>query len=168
MAQNLPPGLPENWAKMTPAEKREYRLNRFMNPGHIKFVSPEAEKAYKARARRIVNVFNVEEPDRLPVSLPVGHLPFNLYGIRMHDAVYDVEKGIRACRAFNEKYSEDLDHFAVPFTIPGKAGTSLPGWGSGPGKGAGNSRLQALCLARARAVAGRSRLPVCRRRIYEG
>jgi hypothetical protein len=121
MANNLQPDLPGNWEQMTPAEKRQYRLDRFVNPGHVKFVTPEAEEAYKARARRLVDVFNVEEPDRLPVSLPVGHLPFSLYGIRMHDAVYDVEKGIQACRAFNERYSEELDHFAVPFTIPGKA-----------------------------------------------
>jgi len=96
-------------------------LDRFINPENVKFVSPEAEKAYKTRAQRIADAYSVKEPDRLPVSLPVGNLPFKLYGIRMHDAVYDVEKGIRACRSFNEKYSEELDHFAVPFTIPGKA-----------------------------------------------
>jgi len=121
MAHNLQPGLPENWAQMTPAEKREYRLNQFLNPRHVKFISPYAEKSYKIRAQRIVDVFNVTEPDRLPVSLPVGNLPLDLYGIRMHDAVYDIEKGIRACRDFNEKYSEELDHFAGLFTIPGKA-----------------------------------------------
>jgi hypothetical protein len=121
MAQNLHPGLPGNWAQMTPAEKRDYRLIRFVNPEHVQFVTPDAEKAYKARARRIADVYNVKEPDRLPVTLPVGNLPFNLHGIRMHDAVYDVEKGIRACKAFNEKYSEALDHFAMPMTIPGKA-----------------------------------------------
>jgi hypothetical protein len=121
MANKQQSGLPGDWTQMTPTEKREYRLNQFLNPKHVRFVSPEAEKAYKVRARRIVDVFNVEEPDRLPASLPVGNLPFNLYGIRMHDAIYDVEKGIQACKAFNEKYSVELDHFAAPFTIPGKA-----------------------------------------------
>ena len=38
-------GLPENWAQLTPAQKREYRLNQFLNPTDIQFVSEEAAKA---------------------------------------------------------------------------------------------------------------------------
>ena len=121
MANKHLSGLPDNWTCMTSAEKREYRLHQFVNPKHVQFISPDSEKAYKVRAQRIVDAFNVEEPDRLPVSLPVGNLPLNLHGIKMHDAVYDVEKGIRACQAFNEKYSQELDHFAASFTVPGKA-----------------------------------------------
>ena len=34
------PGLPENWAQMTPQQKREHRLNQFMNPTGIKFQAP--------------------------------------------------------------------------------------------------------------------------------
>jgi hypothetical protein len=115
------PGLPENWDQLSPAQKREYRLNRFLNPTHIQFVSPVAEKAYKVRAQRTVDAFNVQEPDQVPVSLPAGNLPFNLHGTLMHDAMYDIEKAIEACNAFNEKYSEELEFFASPFTMPGKA-----------------------------------------------
>jgi hypothetical protein len=121
MANDKQTGLPDNWAQMTPAQKREYRLNQFLNPTGIKFVSPEAAKTYKVRAQRIVDAFNVKEPDRLPVSLPVGNLPFNLHGITMHDAMYDIEKGIQACNAFNEKYSEELEYYSAPFAAPGKA-----------------------------------------------
>ena len=39
----------------------------------------------------------------------------------MHEAMYEVEKGIKACNVFNEKYSEELEYFAVPFVAPGKA-----------------------------------------------
>jgi hypothetical protein len=60
MANSYPP----DWAQLTPDQKREYRLNRFMNPTNIKFVGPEAEKAYKKRAQRYVDAFNVKEPDR--------------------------------------------------------------------------------------------------------
>jgi hypothetical protein len=114
-------GLPQNWAQLTPAQKREYRLNQFLNPADIKFVSPEAAKAYKVRAQRMVDVLNVKEPDRVPVSLPVGNLPLIMAGVSMHEAMYDVEKGIRACDAFNEKYSEELEYYAVPWVAPGKA-----------------------------------------------
>jgi hypothetical protein len=114
-------GLPDNWAQLTHAQKREYRLNQFLNPADIPFVSPDAAKAYKVRAQRLVDVFNVKEPDRVPISLPVGNLPFNLAGVSMHEVMYDVEKGIKACNAFNEKYSEELEYYSVPFVAPGQA-----------------------------------------------
>jgi hypothetical protein len=113
--------LPANWAQLTPAQKREYRLNRFLNPTNIKFVSEEAAKGYKVRAQRIVDAFNVKEPDRVPINLPVGNLPLILHGVSMHEVMYDIEKGIEACKAFNEKYSEELEYFSVPFAAPGKA-----------------------------------------------
>lgn len=114
-------GLPDDWAQLTPAKKREYRLNRFLNPTHIQFVNREAAGAYKVRAQRIVDAFNIKEPDRIPANLPVGNLPLILHGVSMHEAMYDIEKGIEACKAFNEKYSEELEHYAVPFVAPGKA-----------------------------------------------
>lgn len=114
-------GLPENWAQLTPGQKREYRLNQFLNPKNIQFVSPEAAKGYKVRAQRLVDTLNVREPDRIPVSLPVGNLPLILAGVSMHDVMYDIEKGFKACADFNEKYSEELEYFAMPYAIPGKA-----------------------------------------------
>jgi hypothetical protein len=120
MTNALQPGYPAEWGKMTPAQKREWRINQFVNPD-INFVSPEAAKAYKARAQRLVDAYSVQEPDRVPVMLPVGNLPLIMAGVSMHQAMYDVEKGIEACNAFNEKYSEELDYFAFPMAAPGKA-----------------------------------------------
>jgi hypothetical protein len=114
-------GYPEDWAQRTPAQKREYRLNRFMNPPNLKFVSPKAEREYKIRARRYVDAFNVKEPDRVPVNLPVGDLPNILHGVSMYAAMYDIEKAIEACKAFKKKYSDELEYFSKPFTAPGKA-----------------------------------------------
>jgi hypothetical protein len=114
-------GYPENWTQMTPAQKREHRLNQFLNPVHVKFVSPEAEAAYKTRAQRYVDAFNLKEPDRVPVNLPVGELPNILGGVSMHTAMYDIEKTIKACRDFNEKHSQELEYWAGPFAAPGKA-----------------------------------------------
>ena len=112
--------LPANWAQMTPAQKRQYRLDRFLNPEGIKFVSEEAKKNYKIRAQRIVDVFNVREPDRVPVVLPVGSLPLQMAGIDTRTAMYDLEKAVQACRQFNEKYSAELEYFASPTTFPGR------------------------------------------------
>jgi len=121
MANDRQSGLPDNWAQMTPAQKREYRLNQFLNPTNIKFINPEAARAYKVRAQRTVDAFNVKEPDRVPVSLPVGSLPLNLAGVTMHEAMYDIEKAIQACKVFNEKHSAELEYFAFPMAAPGKA-----------------------------------------------
>lgn len=118
---NQSTGFPGNWPQMTPEQKREWRLNRFLNPPGVRFVSAEAEKAYKTRAQRLVDVYSIREPDRVPVILPVGELPYLSYGINMHTAMYDLEKAILACQEFNARYSAELEYFAVPFTTPGKA-----------------------------------------------
>ncbi len=108
-----PSKLPDNWAQMTPVQKRQYRLDRYLNAEGVNFVSEEAKKAYKVRAQRTVDVYNVQEPDRVPVSLPVGNLPLMQAGINNYTAMYDNEKAIQACKKFNEKYSEELEHYAT-------------------------------------------------------
>jgi hypothetical protein len=108
------PGLPENWDQMIPEEKRTYRLNRLLDTSEIKFVSGEAEKAYKVRVQRSIDTYNLREPDRVPVNLPVGNLPLTLYGINMHTAMHDMEKAAEAATAFNDKYSEELETWVMP------------------------------------------------------
>ena len=114
-------GYPANWAQLTPAQKREYRLNLFLSAANIEFVNSEAKEAYKIRARRYVDALNVKEPDRVPINLPVGDLPNILHGVRTHTAMYDIEKAIEACMEFNKKYSAELEYHAMPFAAPGKA-----------------------------------------------
>ena len=112
--------LPDNWAQFTPEQKRQYRLNSILNTEGINFVSPEAENAYKVRAKRLVDVYNVNEPDRVPVNLPVGNLPLIYHGINMHTAMYDYDKAVQACKKFNEQYSDELEYFASPGITPGR------------------------------------------------
>lgn len=107
----------DNWAQLTPEQKRQYRLDTLLNVEGINFVSSEAEKAYKVRAKRLVDVYNVQEPDRVPVNLPVGNLPLIYYGINTHTAMYDYDKAVQACRKFNEQYSDELEYFASPMVI---------------------------------------------------
>ena len=90
----LQQGYPENWSEMTPEEKRNWRLDRFVRGEGVKFVSPEARQAYQIRAQRYVDVYNVREPDRVPVNLPVADLPYVLHGINYHTSMYQVEKAI--------------------------------------------------------------------------
>jgi hypothetical protein len=115
----LQPGYPENWLILTPRQKRDWRLNRFVSAEGIEFVSPEARKAYKIRAQRTVDALNVKEPDRVPLSLPVGDLPYLLNGVNCHTYMYDVDKAVEACQKFNGQYAEELEYYASPMTMPG-------------------------------------------------
>lgn len=114
-------GLPENWGEMTREQKREYRLNRMLDTGSINFVSPEAEKNYKLRAQRQIDVYNVTEPDRVPVNLPIGNLPLLMEGLNSYTGMYEPEKAVAACKKFNEKYGKELEVFAAPMGMPGRA-----------------------------------------------
>lgn len=112
--------LPENWAQLNPEQKRKHRLNGLLNPPNANFVNKAAEEGYKIRAQRLVDVFNLEEPDRVPVNLPVGNLPYTLYGITLRTAMYDYDQAVKACQQFNDKYSEELEYFAAPWITPAR------------------------------------------------
>ena len=80
------------WWQLSPQEKRDRWFQRFLSGEGISFIGPEAEIAYRVRAQRIVDVFQVREPDRVPVDLLIGTLPLQLAGISMHTAMYEPEK----------------------------------------------------------------------------
>jgi uroporphyrinogen-III decarboxylase len=133
-------GLPGDWAQWTPEQKREWRLNNFLNPANLQFVSEKAKSDYRVRAQRLVDVYNVKEPDRIPINLPVGNLPYMNYGINLRTAMYDHEKAVAACKKFNEEYSEELEYWANPMVTPGRVldllGYKLYSW---PGHGLGEN-----------------------------
>ena len=116
----MPASYPENWSQMTPEEKRQYRLNKIVDTTAMKFPTPEAEKAYKVKQQRMVDVYNVKEPDRVPVSLPVGNLPLKMYGVTSYDSMYNPEKAYEASAKFNAKYGAELETMAIPWGFSGK------------------------------------------------
>jgi uroporphyrinogen-III decarboxylase len=97
----------KKWADLTPAEKRQQRYDWWLNPG-VKFVSPEAEKSYKARALRFINAYKVEKPDRVPVSLPLGNWPAYLAGTDLKTVMYDYDKLSQAWKKYYDQYETDL------------------------------------------------------------
>jgi uroporphyrinogen-III decarboxylase len=110
----------KTWAEMTPQEKRAHRLNGWLNNWGNKFPSAEAEKAHKIRTQRLIDVYNVTEPDRIPVNLPVGNLPLRMAGVDAYTAMYDSEKALEASRKFSEKYGEELEYTPMYFHMPGR------------------------------------------------
>jgi len=97
----------KKWADLTPAERRQSRYDRWLNPG-IEFSSPEAENSYRTRALRFISAYKVEKPDRVPVSLPLGNWPAYLAGTDLKTVMYDYDKLSEAWKRYYDSYETDL------------------------------------------------------------
>jgi uroporphyrinogen-III decarboxylase len=136
--------LSENWRQLTPDKKREIRFNRLKDSTkQIKFVSSEAKQHYILSLKRLIDVFNVREPDRVPVSVVPGVIPLFQDGIDYNVALHDPQKALSASLKFNAGYAKILDTFSMPFLIPANALEKLdyrlyswPGYGT-PSNGTG-------------------------------
>jgi hypothetical protein len=112
--------IEKTWAQMTPTEKRDARFNGWLNNWGMKFPDATVEKAYKTRIQRLIDVYSVREPDRVPVNLPVGNLPLKMFGVDSYTAMYDYDKAMEAYRKFNEKYGAELEVSSMPWSTPGR------------------------------------------------
>jgi hypothetical protein len=88
--------MKKQWAELTPEEKRQKRFEQWLSPSKANFSSPEAERAYKERVTRLINVLQVKEPDRVPVNLPVSAFPAYYAGTTLHTVMYDYAELRRA------------------------------------------------------------------------
>ena len=113
----------KKWAELSPEEKREERFKRWLSPD-VKFFSPQAEKAYKARLTRIIDAIQLREPDRVPVNLPSGYFPTYYAGITLRTAMYDSDELCRAWLKFMQDF--DMDTFSGPgLVFPGRVSEIL-------------------------------------------
>jgi uroporphyrinogen-III decarboxylase len=106
----------KEWTDLTWQEKREKRFERWLSPG-IKFVSPQAEKVYKERATRLIKAIKMEEPDRVPVWLPVGTYPAYYYGADFYTIMWDYKVMHDAYLKFMHDFG-DMDVFSGPAFVP--------------------------------------------------
>lgn len=107
----------EDWASLTQSQKRQRRYQWWLSSAEgIKFVNKTAEKSYKERVQRMIDVYSVREPDRVPVNVPVGHLPAHYAGIDYHTVMYEPEKAVAAWTKFNRE--SGLDTFVSPAANP--------------------------------------------------
>jgi hypothetical protein len=104
----------KEWSDLTPEEKREERFKQWLETPGVKFSSPEARRAYRERIKRLQDVLLLKEPDRVPVSLPVGNFPIYYAGSTLHKAMYDYDELCRAWRKFLYDFSDDMDTFSGP------------------------------------------------------
>jgi len=108
--------MEKNWAELTPDEKREQRYKWWLEAAGVNFINKEAEKAYKQRVQRMIDVYQVREPDRVPVSLPIGAIPAYYYGTDYRAVMYDYDKCVEIWDRFNRDFA-DLDTFVTPFAV---------------------------------------------------
>ncbi|MBN1367137.1 MAG: hypothetical protein JW967_04355 [Dehalococcoidales bacterium] len=107
--------LDEKWAQLTPEQKRAKRYDRLLNKEGINFESPLAEKNYNIRLQRILDAYQIKEPDRVPVNIYAS--PASVYGINGKTIMYDYDKLISAWSKFNDEYAEKLDTFTAPSMV---------------------------------------------------
>jgi uroporphyrinogen-III decarboxylase len=97
---------PNNWPQLTWQQKRDLRLERWINPA-IEFASPKAKKDFKARATRLAKAVKMEIPDRVPCMVPSGFFPAMHAGITFREAVYEPDKMQRAWLKFVDDFDSD-------------------------------------------------------------
>jgi hypothetical protein len=126
--------MEKKWSEMTPDEKREVRLNKVLQAEGVTFPTKEAEQRYKARAQRVIDAYQLKEPDRVPVRLSGGFFPAAYADISGKDLIYDAEKSTMAFIKILRDFDADLISAAPP--LPGKALEALefkmykwPGYG---------------------------------------
>jgi len=95
----------KEWSLLTPAQKREARLKKWLSAPDVEFASPEAKERYATKATRMIKAINLEEPDRVPCSIPAGSFPAYYAGYDLKRCMYDLE----AMRTAMIKFYTDFD-----------------------------------------------------------
>jgi len=109
----------KEWAKLTPSQKRQERFKWWLEPPDVAFHSPETEKAYYARAKRLADAYLMKEPDRVPVQVPFGILPAYWAGADLKTVMYDYGELRRVWIQFVREF--DMDTYAGPGSVlPGR------------------------------------------------
>src|SRR3989304_6036180 len=103
--------------QLTREQKREQRLQRWLNPPGVKFRDARAEKLYKERVTRFMKAFLCEEPDRVPVMVPAGNFPLRYSSLKLKQAMYDHTVIAPAWSKFMGDFYDDIDDFLGPAGI---------------------------------------------------
>ena len=103
-----------NNSLLTPEKKLAQRAATFLEPSEISFNSHRAEADYKKRAKRLYAAIRVTEPDRVPVTLPIGNFPAYYAGKSLQQVMYDYEALRQAYLTFMNDFYQDMDTFPGP------------------------------------------------------
>jgi uroporphyrinogen-III decarboxylase len=112
--------MERSWKDHDPYEKRERRFERWLKAEGVAFRDGDAMKAYRKRIERFIKAFKLEEPDRVPVLLPVGlSFPAFYSGRTLKDVMYDYAELKRVWLRFLQDF--EMDTFMGPgLVLPGR------------------------------------------------
>jgi uroporphyrinogen-III decarboxylase len=111
--------MEKKWAELTPEEKRAERFRKWLTPPDIDFSSPVAKEAYQLRLSRLASVYQLQEPDRVPVEIPFGNLPLKWNGTTLHAAMYDYKELRRIWKKLVREF--EMDTYSGPGAVlPGR------------------------------------------------
>jgi len=105
--------MDNQWLNLTPEEKLVERSASFFNPPKAVFDDSRAEAAYQERARRLMDAARVVEPDRVPVTLPIGNFPVFYAGKTLHQVMYDYDALRQAYLKFMKDFDQDMDTLPI-------------------------------------------------------
>ncbi len=114
--------MEKQWSELTPDEKRQRRINDYLNPPPgIKFRDEKAARLYKERAARVMAASMCQKPDRVPVSLPTGAYPAYYAGYNLKQVMYDYKACREAWTKFMWDFNESMDTFGGGMVLSGRA-----------------------------------------------
>src|SRR3989304_5016589 len=112
--------MSKEWSAMTTDERCEAMFAKMLAPEGVQFVSPQAEKDYRARAQRIIDVIQLKnEPDQVPVVPMVGFYPAAYSGKTPYDVMYDYQVLDQTFTRYMEDFKPDA-HIGGGGAAPGK------------------------------------------------
>jgi hypothetical protein len=116
--------LEKVWSELTADEKREKRFTQWLAPADAKFANKSAEESYQQRVKRLIDVIKLNEPDRVPVMLPIAFFPAYYAGSNLRTIMYDYNELRRTWFKFIDEF--EMDIYAGPGIVsPGRMFDSL-------------------------------------------
>jgi uroporphyrinogen-III decarboxylase len=111
--------MEKTWDKMTPDERKNDLIGKWISPPGAKYNSPQAEKDYKARVQRILDAVNLKKPDRVPIFPMFGFFPAYYSGYTPYDVMYDYDKLFKSFVKYITELQPDA-HGNVMISPPGR------------------------------------------------
>src|SRR3990170_6049574 len=99
-------------------DKTEEQLELWCSAPGAKFVSKEADEAYKKRTRRIADAVQLKVPDRVPIAPMIHFFGGRMFGITARETMYDHEKEAEARKKVALEFQWD-SAFGIMNAFPG-------------------------------------------------
>jgi len=75
-------------------------------------VDKSSEELFEERVKRIRDVVNLKEPDRVPITPFLGTFPSRYAGVSIADYFFNIEKSLKAFEKTNVDFDFDACQFA--------------------------------------------------------